>query len=221
MRLLLVEDDPDLRRLLARALRAEGYGVDEVDTLAGADDATGLVDYDLLCLDRRLPDGDGLELCRRLATAERRRVRILLLTALDDVGERIAGLDGGADDYLVKPFDLDELLARLRVLARLPAARPPLLRHADVVIDPAAGTAHRAGRRLDPTTRELALLRYFVLHPGRLLAAEELIEHVWDANADPFSTSVRVILSRLRRKLGEPPIIHTVPGGGYRLGDPG
>ena len=91
----------------------------------------------------------------------------------------------------------------------------------DVVIDPAARTAHRAGRSLDLTTRELALLRYFVLHPGRLLAAEELIEHVWDANADPFSTSVRVILSRLRRKLGDPPIIHTVPGGGYRLGDPG
>ncbi|MEO1060728.1 MAG: response regulator transcription factor [Actinomycetota bacterium] len=219
MRLLLVEDDPDLRRLLGRALRGAGYAVDEAETLAGATDAAALVDYDLLCLDRRLPDGDGLELCRSLAAGDDRRTRVLLLTALDDVGERVAGLDGGADDYLVKPFDLDELLARLRVLGRLPAARPPMLRHGDVVVDPATGTAHRAGRELELTVRELALLQYFVLHPGELLTAERLIEHVWDANADPFSTSVRVILSRLRRKLGDPPVIHTVPGGGYRLGD--
>ncbi len=220
MRLLLVEDDPDLRRLLGRALRGAGYGVDEVGTLDTAREAVAIVDYDLVCLDRGLPDGDGLDLCRSLAGRADRRARVLLLTALDDVEERVAGLDGGADDYLVKPFALDELLARLRVLARLPAARPPVLRHGDVVVDPAAGTAHRAARRLDLTTRELALLRYFVLHPGELLTAERLIEHVWDANADPFSTSVRVILSRLRRKLGEPPVIHTVPGGGYRLGDP-
>ncbi len=219
--ILLIEDNQNIAEMVGEYLERQGFTLD-----FAADGVTGLHlavanSYDLIILDLMLPGLDGIEVCRKLRQEAKKSTPVLMLTARDTLDDKVEGLDVGADDYLVKPFDLDELLARLRVLARLPAARPPLLRHTDVVIDPAARTAHRAGRSLDLTTRELALLRYFVLHPGRLLAAEELIEHVWDANADPFSTSVRVILSRLRRKLGDPPIIHTVPGGGYRLGDPG
>jgi DNA-binding response OmpR family regulator len=145
---------------------------------------------------------------------------VLVLTARDAVADRVAGLDAGADDYLVKPFDFAELLARLRALSRRgteAAAGGAILRVGDLTLDQARHAAWRDGTLLDLTPREFALLRYFLHHPGEVLSAETLLEHVWDANADPFTTSVRVILSRLRRKLGGPSPITTIPGAGYRL----
>ena len=137
------------------------------------------------------------------------------------VEDRVAGLDAGADDYLVKPFHFPELLARLRALGRRGDDHGATLRIGDLVLDESAQRVWRAGTEVRLTARELSLLRYFMHHPGRVLPAEELLEHVWDANADPFTTSVRVILSRLRRKLGDPPPIVTITGAGYRMEDQG
>jgi two-component system copper resistance phosphate regulon response regulator CusR len=179
----------------------------------------------VVCLDLGLPDGDGLDLCRRLVAGDdlRRPRRILVLTARDAVADRVAGLDAGADDYLVKPFEFAELVARLRALGRRDAedraAAGSTLHCGDLTIDVATRSVHRSGTEVRLTAREFALLRYFMHHPGRVLSAEELLEHVWDAHADPMTTSVRVILSRLRRKLGEPNPIVTVTGAGYRLGE--
>ena len=139
------------------------------------------------------------------------------MTARDAVGDRVAGLDAGADDYLVKPFAFSELTARLRALARRADAGGAVLRVGDLTLDAAAHRAWRAGVELELTAREFSLLRYFMHHPGEVLSAEALLEHVWDANADPFTSSVRVILSRLRRKLGDPALIVTVTGAGHRL----
>ncbi|HKY64842.1 MAG TPA: response regulator transcription factor [Acidimicrobiales bacterium] len=219
MRILLVEDDPDLAEVVTLGLRAQAYAVDHAASCAAAEDLARTTTYDVACLDLGLPDGDGLDLLRRLVTGAEvhRPARVLVLTARDAVAERVGGLDAGADDYLVKPFDFAELVARLRALARRDAAGSPLLVVGDITLDPAAHRAERAGRVLDLTPREFSLLRYFMLHPGDLLSAEDLLEHVWDAQADPFTSSVRVILSRLRRKLGAPDAITTVPSAGYRL----
>jgi two-component system copper resistance phosphate regulon response regulator CusR len=226
MRILLVEDDGDLAEVVALGLRDAAYAVDVAASCAEAEGLLRTTDFDVACLDLGLPDGDGLDLLRRLALAGddtgglRRPRRVLVLTARDAVADRVAGLDAGADDYLVKPFHLAELLARLRALGRRGDDHGATLQVGDLVLDESAHRAWRAGRELHLTTRELSLLRYFLHHPGRVLPAEELLEHVWDANADPFTTSVRVILSRLRRKLGEPPPIVTITGAGYRLQEP-
>jgi DNA-binding response OmpR family regulator len=173
----------------------------------------------VVCLDLGLPDGDGLALVRRAAAdpALRRPRRHLVLTARDAVADRVAGLDAGADDYLVKPFHFAELLARLRALGRREDSAGSRLRVGELTLDLATHRAWRATTPLDLTAREYSLLRYFMHHPGEVLSAETLLEHVWDANANPFTSSVRVILSRLRRKLGEPPLIVTVTSTGYRL----
>jgi DNA-binding response OmpR family regulator len=220
MRVLLVEDDDDLREVVAIGLRRSHIAVDPAATVAEAVDHLTTVDYDVVVLDLGLPDGDGVDLCHRLRSDPglRRPGRVLMLTARDGVADRIVGLDAGADDYLVKPFDLGELTARLRALARRRDQSGSTLRLADLEIDEAAHRARRAGRDLPLTGKEFALLRHLARHPGEVLSAETLLEHCWDAHADPFTTSVRVILSRLRRKLGEPPLIHTVTGVGYRLG---
>lgn len=219
MRILLLEDDTDLAEVLALGLRDASYAVDAVGTLAEAEELLGTTAYDVACLDLGLPDGDGLALVERLTRDPhlRRPRRVLVLTARDAVGDRVDGLDAGADDYLVKPFHFAELLARLRALARRSGDQASVLRVGDLELDPAAHTARRAGADLALTAREYALLRYFMYRPGEVLSAEDLLEHVWDANADPFSASVRVILSRLRRKLGDPPVITTLTGAGYRL----
>ncbi|WP_432870962.1 response regulator transcription factor [Microbispora rosea] len=219
MRVLLVEDDPELSELVALGLRNESYAVDVAATYGEAEESLGVTAYDVACLDLGLPDGDGLDLLRRLAgdPGLRRPRRTLVITARDAVGDRVAGLDAGADDYLVKPFHFAELVARLRALGRRGDQYGPLLRVGDLELDQAAHRARRAGAELELTSREFALLRYFMHHPGRVLSAEDLLEHVWDANANPFTASVRVILSRLRRKLGDPPVITTVTAAGYRL----
>ncbi|RMI39476.1 response regulator transcription factor [Streptomyces triticirhizae] len=223
MRILLLEDDEDLADLVALGLRNASYAVDRAATRAEAEELLAATAYDVACLDLGLPDGDGLDLLRSLGGNEeggpqpRRPARVLLLTARDAVADRVAGLDAGADDYLVKPFHFAELLARLRALARRSDERGAVLGIGDLTLDQATHVVRRAGREVRLTAREFALLRYFLHRPGEVLSAEELLEHVWDANADPFTGSVRVILSRLRRKLGEPPLIHTVTGAGYRL----
>src|ERR671923_1520318 len=220
MRILLVEDDADLAEVVALGLRNETYAVDVARTYAEAEDQLRTTDFDVACIDLGLPDGDGLDLVRRLAAADpglRRPRRSLVLTALDAVVDRVAGLDAGADDYLVKPFDFSELVARLRALARRDDHRGPMLRFGDVTMDLVAHRAWRCGVELRLTAREFALLRYFMHHPGEVRSAEDLLGHVWDANADPFTSSVRTILSRLRRKLGNPPPIVTITGAGYRL----
>ena len=219
MRILLVEDDADLADVVALGLRHESYAVDRATTRAEAEELLTTTAYDVACLDLGLPDGDGLELLRRLGADPvlRRPRRTLVLTARDAVDDRVAGLDAGADDYLVKPFHFAELVARVRALGRRADETGSTLRVGDLGLDLAAHRAWRGGTDLRLTAREFSLLRYFMHHPGEVLPAEELLEHVWDVNADPFTTSVRVILSRLRRKLGDPPLIDTVTGAGYRL----
>jgi two-component system copper resistance phosphate regulon response regulator CusR len=219
MRILLVEDDPDLAELVALGLRNESYAVDVVATVGAADEALRIDEYDLACIDLGLPDGDGLDLVGRLGNdpSLHRPQRVIVLTARDAVADRVAGLDAGADDYLVKPFAFAELLARLRALGRRGDQPGAALELGSLRVDLAARRVWRDGNELTLTAREFAVLRYFTLHPGRVLSAEELLAHVWDAQADPFTTSVRVILSRLRRKLGDPPLIVTITGAGYRF----
>lgn len=226
MRVLLVEDDDDLADVVLLGLRQEHLAVDRAANVAEASQHLQVTAYDVVCLDLGLPDGDGLELCRRLQTptgpsdAEQlqRPGRLLILTARDDVHDRVAGLDAGADDYLVKPFKVAELAARIRALARRRDHGAGPMTVGDLVVDVAAHTVVRGGQPVALTGREFAVLRYFCMHMGEVVSAEDLIEHCWDANADGFSGSVRVILSRLRRKLGEPQLIHTIKGVGYRLG---
>jgi two-component system copper resistance phosphate regulon response regulator CusR len=219
MRILLVEDDRDLAEVVALGLRNESYAVDVAGTHADAEEHLRTTAYDVCCLDLGLPDGDGLDLVRRIGSDSdlHRPRRLLVLTARDAVADRVAGLDAGADDYLVKPFHFTELTARLRALSRRAGAHGTTVRVGDLLLDLAAHRAWRAGAPLDLTAREYSLLRFFMHHPGEVLSAEVLLEHVWDANANPFTASVRVILSRLRKKLGDPPVILTVPYVGYQL----
>ncbi|MDW5326300.1 response regulator transcription factor [Plantactinospora sp. KLBMP9567] len=222
MRILLVEDDPDLAEVVALGLRNESYAVDLAASYADAEELLQITGYDVACLDLGLPDGDGLDLVRRLGRDPElhRPRRCLVLTARDSVTDRVAGLDAGADDYLVKPFHFAELVARLRALGRRGDVPGSTLQVGDLTLDLAAHQAWRAGTEIGLTAREFSLLRYFMHHPGRVLSAEELLEHVWDAHANPFTSSVRVILSRLRRKLGEPAPIVTITGVGYQLAEP-
>jgi DNA-binding response OmpR family regulator len=219
MRILLVEDDGDLADVVALGLRNESYVVDVASTCRHAEDLLRTTAFDVACIDLGLPDGDGLDLVRRVATDPdlRRPRRSIVLTARDAVEDRVAGLDAGADDYLVKPFELAELVARLRALARRTDALGSTLVVGDLRLDLAVHRVWRGDREVRLTAREFSLLRYFMHHPGRVVSAEELLEHVWDAHADPFTTSVRVILSRVRRKLGDPSPIETVTTVGYRL----
>ncbi|HET8739031.1 MAG TPA: response regulator transcription factor [Acidimicrobiia bacterium] len=222
MRLLVVEDDPDLADVVARSLRRDGHAVDVAARSSDAEMKIRSAGYDLLVLDWNLPDGSGLQLCRdvvsgTLPTLEGDRPRILMLTARDDVEDRVAGLDSGADDYVVKPFALAELSARVRALVRRDAGSEPVLRVGDLELDNARFVARRGGGRLDLTAKEFALLHYFMSNPGVVMSQERLLEHVWDEMADPMTNVVRVTLSNLRKKMGEPVLITTVPGRGYRL----
>jgi DNA-binding response OmpR family regulator len=215
MRVLVVEDEGDLAEAVARGLSRRGFAVDMARDGAEALEKTWASSYDVIVLDRDLPAVHGDEVCRRL-TGDGALSRILMLTASGTVDDRVHGLGLGADDYLPKPFAFDELVARIHALGRR-AQRPlpPVLRRAGVELDPARGLATRDGRRLDLTGKELAVLRLLVAADGAIVSAEGLLEGAWDEHADPFTNTVRVTLSNLRRKLGEPPVIDTVTGAGY------
>lgn len=222
MRVLVVEDERDLADAVARGLRRQGYAVDVAFGAILAEEKLRSGGYDLAVLDWNLPDGSGLELCRRmvegdLPSFEGRRPRVLMLTARDDIDDRVAGLDAGADDYLVKPFALDELAARARALLRREDRISPVLSVGDLTLDPARFVVTRGGQEITLTAKEFALLQYLMTHHGQVLSQESLLEHVWDEMADPFTNTVRVTVSNLRKKLGEPQPLETVPGRGYVL----
>jgi DNA-binding response OmpR family regulator len=217
MRVLLVEDHVELAQTLATGLRREGMAVDLAHNGREALAHTAITDYDVLVLDRDLPDVSGDEVCRA-TVADGRESRILMLTAAGSIEDRVGGLGIGADDYMPKPFAFAELVARIRALGRRSGTpRPPALEHGDLCVDPAQRVATRGGNPLALTPKELALLEYLLAAQGRVVSAEELLERVWDANANPFTTTVKVTVRRLRAKLGEPPIIETVPQAGYRI----
>ncbi|WP_345473205.1 response regulator transcription factor [Actinoallomurus oryzae] len=217
MRVLVVEDQVRLADSVARVLRREGMAVDVEYDGNAALDRTAEVDYDVVVLDRDLPGVPGDEVCRRLMR-EPLRTRVLMLTAAGTIADRVQGLTLGADDYLPKPFAYPELVARIRALGRRSQpAVPPILVHGDLAVDPAQRVATRGGTRLALNRKELAVLEYLLAAQGRVVSAEELLERVWDAAADPFTTTVKATMNRLRSKLGEPPVIETVPRAGYRI----
>jgi DNA-binding response OmpR family regulator len=222
MRVLVVEDERDLADAIARGLRRQGYAVDVALGSGPAEEKLRSGGYDLAVLDWNLPDGSGLELCRRMVVGELpsfegHRPRVLMLTARDDIEDRVAGLDAGADDYLVKPFAFAELAARARALLRRDDAANPILTVGTLSLDSARFEATRAGSTLSLTAKEFALLEYLMAHSGQVLSQETLLEHVWDEMADPFTNTVRVTVSNLRKKLGDPQPLETIPGRGYVL----
>ena len=217
MRVLLVEDDAPLADATARGLRRATFAVDVAADGETALEKLAVTDYDLVVLDRNLPGVHGDAVCEQLAR-DGSTARILMLTASAQVDQRVEGLLIGADDYLPKPFVMAELVARLRALARrVPRALPTVLRWNDVWVDPARRTAGRGDRPMNLTNREFAVLETLMIAEGTVVSAEEMMERVWDDRLDPFSNAVRVTILTLRRKLGEPPVILTVPSKGYRL----
>jgi two-component system copper resistance phosphate regulon response regulator CusR len=220
MRILVVEDESALAASLAKGLRQAAHAVDLAPTLAEARAHLAMDRYDGILLDLGLPDGSGLALAREIRSRGD-RVPILVLTARDSVGDRVAGLDAGADDYVVKPFALEEVLARLRALERrAPEFRPTVIAVADLQVDPSARSATRAGAPITLTTTEYALLEFLARHAGTVLGRAEISAHVWDENYDPFSNVIDVYVARLRKKLDRPglvPLLHTVRGAGYTL----
>ena len=217
MRVLVVEDHEELASTIATGLRREGMAVDiALDGKAALQ--RGLVNsYDVMVLDRDLPGVDGDEVLRRLSDAGC-RARVLMLTAAGTIEDRVDGLTLGADDYLPKPFAFAELVARIRSLARrAQPALPPVLVKGDLRLDPAQRVARRGGQLLPLSPRELSVLELLLASDGAVVSAEELLARVWDEQADPFSNVVKVTISRLRAKLGEPPLIETVPTAGYRI----
>ncbi len=223
MRLLVVEDEAQLARHLLRGLREESYAVDHASSVAEASEQAFAADYDLVILDLMLPGGSGLDLL-----AEWRRegleMPVLILTARDAVGDRVAGLDGGADDYLTKPFAFEELLARIRTLLRRRSAPPASQIHfLELGLDRTRGSADAHGKSLRLTAKEMALFEYFMLHPRRVLSRHQIAEHVWDADFSTESNVIDVLIGRLRRKIsqaGGRRLIQTVQGLGYVLREP-
>ncbi|WP_285502187.1 response regulator transcription factor [Actinokineospora sp. NBRC 105648] len=225
MRILIVEDEEPLAEAVARGLRREGMAVDiALDGDEGHEKAT-VTRYDVVVLDRDLPGMHGDQLCREIV-ASGALTRVLMLTASDAVADRVEGLSLGADDYLAKPFAFPELVARVRALARRATpVTPPVLVAGDVALDPARRTVSRAGKPVELTRKEFGVLEVLLAARGSVVSSEELLERVWDENADPFTTTVRVTVMTLRKKLGDPGVIDTVVGSGYRVpastGEPG
>lgn len=217
MRVLVVEDHRRLAAALAEGLRREGLAIDLAFDGADALRHLAVNRYDVVVLDRDLPNVHGDQVCRALV-ADAGHTRVLMLTAASTIRDRVEGLDLGADDYLGKPFELAELVARIRALGRRAVAPlPPVLVHGDVSLDPSRRVAFRGERRLDLSPKELALLECLLAADGRVLSAEELLARVWDEAANPFTTTVKTTIGRLRAKLGDPPLIETVREGGYRI----
>lgn len=226
MRILLVDDEPELTYPLTRALSREGYSVDVADNGAtGCEMASG-GNYDLLILDWMLPHKTGLEICQELRS-HRDYTPVLFLTAKDTVDDRVAGLDAGADDYLVKPFELRELLARVRALLRRPPTIEATTTHhrlqvADLELDIENQVAYRGGRMIDLSEKECKLLAYFMGSPGQLLTHQQIYEYLWGVGEQPSSNVLAAQVRLLRRKIeaiGESPLIHTVYRKGYRFGE--
>jgi two-component system, OmpR family, copper resistance phosphate regulon response regulator CusR len=220
MRILVVEDEPDAARFLARGLREHAFAVDTAADGNSAIEKAHISSYDAIVLDLMLPDLDGLAVCRALREA-RINVPVLMLTARGAVPDRIAGLNAGADDYLTKPFDFQELLARLRaLLRRQPHLEDPILRVADLVIDTHHQRVTRAGRTISLTTREYGLLAYLAARHGAVTGRADIAEHVWDETYDPVSNLIEVYIQRLRRKIDDgftTRLLHTRRGEGYQL----
>jgi DNA-binding response OmpR family regulator len=217
VRVLVIDDDDELAQTVAVGLRRATMAVDVAfDGTAGLDSALAN-DYDVVVLDRDLPGMHGDEVCAKLIAAESRS-RVLMLTAAATTDDLVDGLGIGADDYLPKPFDFPVLIARVGALARRahPLA-PPVLRHGTIEVDVARRTVHRGGRPLNLAPKEFGVLELLIAADGRSVSAEELLERVWDENADPFTAAVKITMSRLRAKLGEPPVIETVAKSGYRI----
>jgi DNA-binding response OmpR family regulator len=218
MRVLVVEDFEILARTIGTGLRREGLAVDVAADGAEALERLAVTRYDVVVLDRDLPRVGGDDVCRHIVTAHPAS-RVLMLTASGTVRDRIEGLGLGADDYLPKPFDFDELVARVRALARRPATSlPPVLEVAGLTLDASRRIATRDGRRLDLSPKEFGVLECLMAAGGRPVSAEDLLEQVWDEAADPFTTTVKTTIRRLRARLGDPPVIHTVREAGYRVG---
>ena len=217
MRVLIVEDQRELAVTVATGLRREGMAVDLAFDGAAALTHPALASYDVVVLDRDLPVVHGDDVCRQLI-ARGSRARVLMLTAAGSIDDRVEGLGLGADDYLAKPFAFAELVARVRALARrAQPALPPVFARGDLRLDPARRLASRAGRRLELSAKELDVLELLLAADGAVVSAEDLLERAWDEHADPFSNVVKVTISRLRRKLGDPPLIETVRHAGYRI----
>ncbi|WIB60704.1 response regulator transcription factor [Curtobacterium sp. MCLR17_007] len=217
MRILVVDDETALADLVAKGLERQDMAVDVAYRGDDADELLSVNDYDVVVLDRDVPGMHGDEVARRV-TARRGLTRILMLTAATTLGDRVHGLELGADDYLAKPFEYPELVARVRALGRRSvAAVPPVLERGGLLVDTNRRIATRNGRPLDLTAKELGVLEELLRADGRVVSAEDLLEKVWDMNIDPFTTAVRVTMSKLRRKLGDPDPIRTVPGAGYAL----
>jgi DNA-binding response OmpR family regulator len=217
VRVLVVEDDGALADVIARGLRQEALAVDLAGDGEEALTKTASTSYDVVVLDRDLPRVHGDDVCRRLAS-ESSGERILMLTASGTLDDRVNGLQLGADDYLPKPFAMKELVARIRALGRRPqSAVPPVLETADVQLDPGRRSATRAGRELNLTRKEFGVLEVLMAADGRVVSSEELLEKVWDEFTDPFTNAIRITVMTLRRKLGEPALIDTVVGVGYKL----
>ena len=217
----MVDDEEDLadalRTVLGRAAIAADVAYDGDTALA----QLSVNNYDAVVLDRDLPGISGDDVCRAIAD-RRLSTRVLMLTAARRLDQKVAGFELGADDYLTKPFELPELIARLRALARRPSeSAPPVLASGDVELDPFRIEVRRAGRWVPVTRKEFAVLQLLLAADGGVVSAEQLLEKAWDENANPFTNAIRVTISSLRKKLGEPPVIHTVPGRGYRIGPGG
>ena len=217
MRVLVVEDEADLADAVARGLREWSMAVDVAADGDAALASLGVHDYDVVVLDRDLPGVSGDDVCRRVVAGDQ-RPRIIMLTAAAEAGDVVDGFSLGADDYLRKPFDFGELVARVTALARRDG-RPgaPLLQRGDLTLDPLKREARRAGRDLRLTPKELSVLRVLLEAEGGIVSQEELLVRAWDEHANPFSNAMRMVVMALRRKVGEPPVIETVRGFGYRI----
>ena len=217
MRILIAEDERRLAGAIARGLRREGMAVDITHDGASALMKARVFAYDVVVLDRDLPELHGDEVCRRLSGDER-ETKVLMLTAADGLDDVVDGLTLGADDYLPKPFEWKELVARIRALARRAGrARPAVLRRGDLELDPARRSVTRAGAELELTPKEFGVLEALMAADGAAVSAEDLLQRVWDENADPFTNTVRMTIMTLRRKLGQPAVLETVMGAGYRV----
>jgi len=220
MRVLVIEDSRSLADVLVEGLRDQGLAVDAAHDGLEAAAKLDLNAYDVVVLDRDLPGIHGDVLCHMITDRDDRAM-VLMLTAAGEPGDRVSGLGLGADDYLGKPFHFPELVLRIRALARRrPAARARTLRAAGIELDPARRVVARDGRPLDLSVKEFGVLEALLLAAPAYMRAEDLLEQVWDEQADPFTNTVAVTIGRLRRKLGDPPVIHTTPGVGYRISDP-